>query len=256
MTKIVFLLTCSFLLVAISVLFSQEILSDNSPEKLVLLDEKILADIPFPGNIYTVSKSGLVAFLVQSDQGYGLKKIFIKEGNTVIREISESGCTLFSLVFSNDSQWFKYGIREKSKAAKVKLINLKNGNTVEINNGNFDCGDLDFSPDNEKFVYRRDLGTGKARNTEIVISDFNQQAHVIAFNGNWPKWSPAGNNLAFTKVEHFENSTQWGKCIWLYDIEKNSESKVNGSAGMGTGLLSWSPSGKESLTWQKLDYMF
>jgi Tol biopolymer transport system component len=245
MNKILIIFALFIFLLPYDVLFSQDALSNISAQNLVLLNEDISVYVSNLGDIYTVTKSGIIAYLVQADKGYGIKKVYLKQDNKIIKELTETKSKIFNLYFSEDSKWFTYGLREKGKPAIIKLINLEDENIIEINNGDYDCGDIDFAPDNENFVYTRDIGKGNRRSTEIVISDFNQTIHIITNNGRDPKWSPLGDKIAFSKVEQYTNPTEWANYIWLYDIENNIESKLYGSTGMGNGLMSWSPSGKE-----------
>lgn len=225
--------------------FGQNQLSKIPANEIKINKEIILADGIDHTNVFTVSNNGTIAYLKQMDKGYGSKTIIISKDNLVLNEIIEGNCRVFNFTFSPNSNLFSYGLRKRDQPSVIKIINLENNRNITISD-QFDCSDLDFAPDNMRFVYARKLGEGKSRIREIVIGSLNNEEKILTNNGGyWPKWSPAGNDIVYVKVEPTAIPRKWQSFLLLFDLMTNQEKRIKNSEELGSGLMKWSPSGEK-----------
>lgn len=190
---------------------------------------------------YAISKQKEIV-VVEGQSRYGKKIIYIISPDGAKKKLIELMGHVFRLKFSPYSNKIAFAVAANVDAvSRIIIYDLDSGRSTTIQDSYRDCAWLDFAPDNKRIVYGIRLTPKK---DDLVISDFEGKAKEVIGQGHFPKWSPAGNKIAFSRGE-FDGRRYLGSYIWIYDLQNNTKKKLTNSKKIGSGNMRWSPSGKE-----------
>lgn len=240
--KISIFIIIAFVFGFIVVVQCQVINNKKSNEALSLNKTKILLDISQREGIFSVSANNMIAVTSRKTTMTqpSTIRIITDKGEEVL--IKEDYGLIFNLKFSQDNKYLSYEISNRDDIIGIRIYDIINKKPIEIRT-KYNCGQLDFLRNSQKFVYMRKLEPEKTRKTEIVISDFQRNERIISNFGYFPKWSPSGDKIAITVLEPEQNSRSWISYIWIIDVETGDKFKLEKSAGMGSSSMVWSPKG-------------
>jgi len=157
------------------------------------------------------------------------------------RRLIGEGVRIHEPHFSPDGKKVVYSFLEGGRG-QICIVDLEAGERVYIRHPAKPVGWISFSPGGDRLVYRVWLDP---RNSDIVVAKADGSGRRIIARGKWPKWSPAGDKIAFTRGEYDPVRDRWNSYLWIISPDGKGERKLHSSLDVIGGRIAWSPDGKK-----------
>ena len=128
-------------------------------------------------------------------------------------------------------------VKDINTGENFVIPRIANGNAKDF---------TDISPSGKQIVFdERKIKRTKDQtinNDRIIVRDLETQVEKNIASGAWPKWSPVGNIILFSRLEGRRGN--WINYIWIVKPDGSDLHKLTSSKYMGGWSVQWSRDGR------------